>query len=426
MSFTKINDSDFNGHGARSLDDVPQISALALKTEFDYPARNIVAPSVNRLINELEAENGAKSLGIAAPSGRTGTNVKDVVDKISEDLSVVEETLEGGGLHVHNNLSLLQTYTNTNADISSAIADKHTHSNKSTLDKYGENNNKPTFNGNPIGDVQVAYKTFRVGETDVVANSATDVIEFINGENIQITADADSKSITIKATGGGGGGGGTVTVIDNHTSTDTASALSANQGRVIWNAKADKDTTYTKTEVETIANSKVPATRTVNGKALESDITLSHSDVGALSSSTTHLSGDIANPGTKATNDFLTYNGSSWEASNPINDSSTSATGLWSSNKVNTELGTKANSSALDYWFSETKIVRTDATTVDFAITDWTKAYKLYAETEDNSPVFITNTTKLSSSGNLQFTFKAITSTQSGTNGVKMKLRVIV
>lgn len=52
-------------------------------------------------------------------------------------------------------------------------------------------------------------------------------------------------------------------------------------------AKADSKPTYTASEV-----GAVPTTRTVNGKALSSNITLNASDVGALPSSTTLFSGN--------------------------------------------------------------------------------------------------------------------------------------
>lgn len=52
-------------------------------------------------------------------------------------------------------------------------------------------------------------------------------------------------------------------------------------------AKADSKPTYTASEV-----GAVPTTRTINGKALSSNITLNASDVGALPSSTTLFSGN--------------------------------------------------------------------------------------------------------------------------------------
>lgn len=423
MSFTRILDSDFNGHGARSLDDVPQISALALKTEFDYPARDIVAPSVNRLITELE-NRGADSIGIDAPDGRTGNTVEEVIDSISDGLSAVEEIIGSGALHTHDNLPLLQTYTNTNADITEAVEMKHEHDNKSVLDKFGESGSVPTFDGDPIGMVQTAFTKVKVGETEIDANNTSDFIEFVSGENVRISASEDAKSITISSTGGGGGGG-SVTVIDNHTSTDTNAALSANQGRVIWDAKADKTNVYTKSEIDTSLASKVPTSRTVNGKALSSDISLTYTDVNALSSSTTHVIGDILNPSTKSSGDYLKYNGTDWVSHNPMDDTQRSETDTWTSNKIGTELDAKADSTDIDYWFGETKYCFTGATSVSFAVTDWTKGYMLFAETADNSPVKITNYTKLAN-GDLQYSFSAISSTQSGTDGVKFKLRVIV
>ena len=78
--------------------------------------------------------------------------------------------------------------------------------------------------------------------------------------------------------------------------------------------------THTESDI-TDLGSYVPTTRTVNGKALSSDITLSNTDVGAAASSHTHTEsqitdlGDyISDPSTKSEGQVLTYNGSAWVA----------------------------------------------------------------------------------------------------------------
>ncbi len=83
MAFTKITQSELNSRGATTLPDKPTISTSALKAEFDAPAKEIVAPDVNRLINELEATTSAASLGAVAPTGRTGNTVQAVLNSVS-------------------------------------------------------------------------------------------------------------------------------------------------------------------------------------------------------------------------------------------------------------------------------------------------------------------------------------------------------
>ena len=54
---------------------------------------------------------------------------------------------------------------------------------------------------NTFGTIAVA------GQTNVVADTATDTLTLVAGSNITITTDANADSITINSTGGGGGGG---------------------------------------------------------------------------------------------------------------------------------------------------------------------------------------------------------------------------
>lgn len=69
------------------------------------------------------------------------------------------------------------------------------------------------------------------------------------------------------------------TVVENVlTSTSTTNALSAAQGKVLNDAVVDVNSSLT--EVNETLDTKVPNTRTVNGKALSSNITLSKSDIG--------------------------------------------------------------------------------------------------------------------------------------------------
>jgi hypothetical protein len=66
---------------------------------------------------------------------------------------------------------------------------------------YGDLTSRPTI-------PNAIFKTIAVsGQTDIVADSATDTLTFVAGDNITITTNATNDSITINSTGGGGGGG---------------------------------------------------------------------------------------------------------------------------------------------------------------------------------------------------------------------------
>lgn len=139
MPFTRISNAQLNSRGATTLPNQPQISAAALKQEFDAPAKNIVAPAVNNLMDELEASTSANSLGAVAPTGRTGTTVQGVLNSISSDLGNAE-------------------------------AQSHAHPNKAIIDKFDDTGTGLTYDGNPVGAV-----TSVNGQTGAVSLTASDV-----------------------------------------------------------------------------------------------------------------------------------------------------------------------------------------------------------------------------------------------------------
>ena len=239
MAFSKITNAQLNAVGATTQPDQPVISATALKAVFDAPAKQVCAPAHNTLVDELEAGTAAASVGAQAPVGRTGNTVQGVINSVSDDLAAVELVMPGlvTDEHNHANKALLDTYTQTEADLASAVADDHTHTNKSLLDTYtqtetdladavtkkhdhsnktvldkiGETSGRPTYNGDDIGgSVNNAFKTIKVGSTDIDA-SDEDTIELIEGSGITLIPDVPNKTVKIESTGGGGGGGGDMT-----------------------------------------------------------------------------------------------------------------------------------------------------------------------------------------------------------------------
>lgn len=63
------------------------------------------------------------------------------------------------------------------------------------------------------GSVSDAFKTISVsGQSDVVADSATDTLTLAAGSNITLTTNASTDTITIASTASGGGGGGTLDI----------------------------------------------------------------------------------------------------------------------------------------------------------------------------------------------------------------------
>ena len=160
MGFTKITNTELNSRGATTLPNQPTISATALKQEFDAPAKNVVAPKVNNLIDELEASTSATSLGATAPTGFTGSTVQAVLNSIG-------------------------------ATASSASSQAHSHSNKAVIDKFSEDSGgNPLYDGNPI--------VSGGGEWGTITGDIDDQTDLANA----LSAKADSSSLASVATSG--------------------------------------------------------------------------------------------------------------------------------------------------------------------------------------------------------------------------------
>lgn len=96
--------------------------------------------------------------------------------------------------------------TAANAAAQTALLDVATTSLKGLL-SASDKTKLDSQSGTNTGD-QLTFKTIQVsGQSDVVADSATDTLTLVAGSNITITTNAGTDTITIAAAGGGGGGG---------------------------------------------------------------------------------------------------------------------------------------------------------------------------------------------------------------------------
>lgn len=134
---------------------------------------------------------------------------------------------------------------------------------------------------------QNAFSNVVVGSTTVAADSPTDTLTLEAGANITLTPDATNDKITIKAnipvatsTALGGVKSGTDITVD---SKGNVSVKDDSHNHIISNIDGLQDT----------LNAKVPTSRTVNGKALSSDIVLSASDVSARPNTWTPSASDV-------------------------------------------------------------------------------------------------------------------------------------
>ena len=114
---------------------------------------------------------------------------------------------------------------------------------------------------------QNAFSNVKVGSTTIAADGKTDTLELVAGSNVTITPDATNDKVTIAAT-------------NTKYTAASATPLMDGTGAVGTSAKYARED-----HVHPSDTSKVPTTRTVNGKALSGNITLSASDVSAIPTS---------------------------------------------------------------------------------------------------------------------------------------------
>lgn len=102
-----------------------------LTTNFKKFFYEVVVPHFSKKISESKNEIDAEI-----------DNVQNKLNSVENDLhqtnaNVAENTRER---HSHSNKALLDTYTQSNNDLSSAVYYKHNHSNKALLDTYNQTN----------------------------------------------------------------------------------------------------------------------------------------------------------------------------------------------------------------------------------------------------------------------------------------------
>lgn len=210
-------------------------------------------------------------------------------------------------------LSSAKTYTDEKVEtLNNAIGskvDKVSGKGLSTNDYTTTEKNKLSGIASGAEVNQNAFSNIAIDSSTIAADSKTDTLTLVAGSNITLTPDTTNDKVTISATNttyspaGSGLGlvksGGDVTIADgtitvnddshNHTIANVDGLQAALDG------KSDSDHTHTVDSslsssstnpvqnkvINTALAGKVPTTRTVNGKTLSANISLSASDVGA-------------------------------------------------------------------------------------------------------------------------------------------------
>ena len=138
---------------------------------------------------------------------------------------------------------------------------------------------------------QNAFSNIKVGNATVAADTKTDTLTLIAGGNVTLTPDATNDSVTIAAKDTTYGeattsNGGLMSAADKIKL--DAIANGANKTTVDAELSSTSTNPVQNKVVNSALSGKVPNTRTVNGKSLSANVSLTASDVGASASGHTH------------------------------------------------------------------------------------------------------------------------------------------
>lgn len=218
--------------------------------------------------------------------------------------------------------------------LSDVAVKAHTHENKTTLDKFGEVNNKPTFNGEEIGSGVSSWNDLEDKPTTFPPSEHTHQIADVSG--LQDSLDSKVSSVngqtgTVTIPNASATEAGLMSAADKSkldgidTTGSTGDMLKSvydtnNDGIVDHAAVADAIGTATATQVETaVSQSHTHENKTTLDKLGETDGALTYDGVavgggGSGASSLANLS-DTANIAKATDNQVLTYNATSgkWE-----------------------------------------------------------------------------------------------------------------
>ena len=91
MAFVKISEKELGEVGVERLDDQPALLPDAMKAKFEETAKQLLAPKINTLVEQLEAEAAAASLGAAVPTGLSEQTAKTVQAVLAALMAYIQE-----------------------------------------------------------------------------------------------------------------------------------------------------------------------------------------------------------------------------------------------------------------------------------------------------------------------------------------------
>ena len=256
-------------------------------------------------------------------------------------------TINGKALSANITLSASDVGADASGSASSALSSAKaytdTHINNTNVHITSDERSKLSGVATGAEVNQNAFSNVKVGDTTITADSKTDTLTLVAGSNVTLTPDATNDKITITTkdtiythpttsgnkhipSGGSSGqilrwsaDGTAVWGADNNTTYGAAGSslglvksggdVTISDGIITINDDSHNHTIANVDNLQSTLDSKVPTSRTVNGKALSSNITLSASDVGAANSNHTHSYAGSSSVGGVANESYTLTNG---------------------------------------------------------------------------------------------------------------------
>ena len=184
---------------------------------------------------------------------KTGTEGRlDALEAVSADTRLDALEAISGDVHTHANKDLLDTYTQTEANLADAVAKKHEHTNKTVLDGITEA--KVTAWDNATSDLstlsgQVQTNETNIGNLESSLSAETQAREALSGRVDDLVEDIDAVSADTRISALEAVSAGTrISALESVSADTRLDALEAISGQSHTHANKDLLDTYTQTE----------------------------------------------------------------------------------------------------------------------------------------------------------------------------------
>ena len=96
MAFSRITNEDTKDKGVTGLPAVPALETSAMQKKFDELSTDVLIPKFNALVDELEGESSAGSLGVNVPEGaEVNPNIQAFLDWLYADSKRIADNTDG-------------------------------------------------------------------------------------------------------------------------------------------------------------------------------------------------------------------------------------------------------------------------------------------------------------------------------------------